>query len=175
MTKTKNLLVGLVLASAAMLTMHTASAAMPSIYAGVNVGHSAMNVDAVKSGGDSVGVLVGRNYTSRYGAEVGYTRFAAVRDMGMTARLEAVTAQGVARMDVPQLAHTSVFVKAGLGYTHAYGAAVSEHRFAPVAAVGVDYALSDKVSLRAEHQVAHHFAHSGAEVRNTVAGLTYRF
>jgi opacity protein-like surface antigen len=158
-------------------SLHVLDGVVKAPYAGATLGHyNLSNVDG-DTNGTSLGVFAGLKVTDSIGAEVGYTRFGGgieplkgTHDNGV---LELVSAEVVG--NVPVYRDFTAFVKGGVGYTHVGSDDGHAQKVVPVAALGTDYSLTPKVTLRAEVRYVHDFAGTDAHLVNTSVGALYKF
>ncbi|MDO8415599.1 MAG: outer membrane beta-barrel protein [Agitococcus sp.] len=154
-----------------------AASAQSAYYTGAGVGQSESRFTSsatIQDTGTSYTAYLGHDYTKNFGAEVGYSRFFYVQTKTLGVQQEAVTVQGTAHLAIAK--NVTIFAKGGVAYSRNVDSkGGASDAFAPVAAVGIDYALTSVMSIRAEQQYIHKFADLRNNVSNTSIGLKLAF
>lgn len=145
---------GLLAAAAVALTLGSglAMAADTPYYIGGDVGKASQRVDgnAQKRSSDSYSIFGGYKLNENFAVEAAYTDLGKVEFGGVTAKNKVYSLDGIAR--APLGNNFGIYGKVGLAYAQRdYSAGLGDDdKTGLKLGVGVDYALTKNVSLRAE-------------------------
>ncbi|MBO9686670.1 outer membrane beta-barrel protein [Roseateles chitosanitabidus] len=151
---TKNNRTALLAAAALALTLGSglAKAADTPYYIGGDVAKSSQRVggDSQKRSADSYSIFGGYKFNENFAVEANYTDLGSINFNGINAKNKVYSLDGIAR--APLGAGFGVYGKVGVAYAdRKFDSGLgSEHKTGLKLGVGVDYALTKNVSLRAE-------------------------